>query len=390
MANALHCEDDAESLTVDIHLAEGPFKLYNVYSKPGCRILDVSQNALAYCLRCNENVEVLEARLINVLNKTVAQIIPKTRPWSRRQRTPDNLALLKGVVRGDKENAKIVRQKSSWNGVSPLTTEPPLQNCGNSSDKLTTAQPRGAHTTTLNQGQIDWSMSSLQEQATDWQSGVLENPSAHPPEGIFQMTTDPEKAPETPQVLTIAFNKGIPCSVIVAGDATLVKDPLEIFCVCNSVGAKHGVGRIDIVENRFVGLKSRGIYETPGLTILRAAHLDLEALCIDREVRKIKAYLSTRMSEMVYNGLWYSPEFEYTKDCISQSQKQVTGSVTVKVYKGNVYVLGRSAPVSLYNQELVSMDVQGDYEPGDAHGFIKINAVRLREYERVKQIAKSN
>ncbi|XP_063615016.1 argininosuccinate synthase-like [Penaeus indicus] len=96
------------------------------------------------------------------------------------------------------------------------------------------------------------------------------------------------------------------------------------------------------------------------------------------------------MSEMVYNGLWYSPEFEYTKHCISQSQKQVTGSVTVKVYKGNVYVLGRSAPVSLYNQELVSMDVQGDYEPGDAHGFIKINAVRLREHERVKQIAKSN
>lgn len=222
-----------------------------------------------------------------------------------------------------------------------------------------------------------------------YESGILENPATHPPEGIFQMTTDPEKAPDIPQVLTITFNKGLPSSVVIVGDATQVRDPLEIFCVCNSVGAKHGVGRTDIVENRFVGLKSRGIYETPGLTILRAAHLDLEALCLDREVRKIKAYLSTRMSEMVYNGLWYSPEFEFTRHCISQSQKQVTGSVTLKVYKGNVYVLGRSAPVSLYNQELVSMDVQGDYEPGDAHGFIKINAVRLREHERVKQIAKS-
>ncbi|CAL4112891.1 unnamed protein product [Meganyctiphanes norvegica] len=217
-----------------------------------------------------------------------------------------------------------------------------------------------------------------------YESGILENPATHPPCGIYEMTTDPEKAPDVPQMLTLTFQNGIPTAVSVAGDATKVVDCLEIFNAVNRVGAQHGVGRVDIVENRFIGLKSRGLYETPGLTILRAAHLDLEALCMDREVRKIKAHLSTKMAEQVYNGLWYSPEFEFTRKCIADCQKVVTGSVTLKVYKGNVYIQGRSAPVSLYNEELVSMDTQGDYEPSDAHGFIRINAVRLREYQRVK------
>ncbi|XP_042234144.1 argininosuccinate synthase-like isoform X2 [Homarus americanus] len=217
-----------------------------------------------------------------------------------------------------------------------------------------------------------------------YESGILENPATHPPEGIFQLTTDPEKAPDTPQILTITFCAGVPTRVSVAGDAKQVTDPLEILRTCNRIGGQHGVGRIDIVENRFIGLKCRGVYESPGLTVLRAAHLDLEALCLDREVRKIKAHLSHRMAEQVYNGLWYSPEFEFTDRCIADSQKMVTGSVTLKVYKGGVYVLGREAPVSLYNKELVSMDVQGDYQPPDARGFIRINAVRLREHHRVK------
>lgn len=221
-----------------------------------------------------------------------------------------------------------------------------------------------------------------------YESGILENPATHPPEGIFQMTTDPEKAPDTPELITVGFKSGIPISVSLAGDATQVTNPLEIFTTCNRIGSKHGVGRIDIVENRFIGLKSRGIYEAPGLTILHKAHQDLELLCLDREVRRIKSYLSTRMAEQVYNGFWYSPEFEFTQKCIKESQKLVTGSVTLKVYKGNVYVLGRNAPVSLYNEELVSMDVQGDYEPSDAKGFIRMNAVRLREYERVKEATK--
>ncbi|KAK7081927.1 Adenylosuccinate synthetase [Halocaridina rubra] len=218
-----------------------------------------------------------------------------------------------------------------------------------------------------------------------YESGILENPATHPPEGIFQMTTDPEKAPDTPEVLKVGFKAGVPISVSLTGDATHVTNPLEIFTTCNRVGSKHGVGRIDIVENRFIGLKSRGIYESPGLTILYKAHQDLELLCLDREVRKIKSYLSTRMSEQVYGGFWYSPEFEFTNKCIEESQKLVTGSVTLKIYKGNVYVLSRNAPVSLYNEELVSMDVQGDYDSSDATGFIRLNAVRLREHERVKE-----
>lgn len=223
-----------------------------------------------------------------------------------------------------------------------------------------------------------------------YESGILEDPAAHPPEGIYQMTTDPEKAPDTPEILTVTFQEGVPTSVSVAGDKTQVTGPLEILFTCNKIGARHGVGRLDIMENRTLGIKTRNLTEAPGLTMLHKAHEDLEALCMDREVRRIKSYLSTRMAEQVYSGFWYSPEFEYTRMCVEESQKTVTGAVTLKVYKGNVYVLGRDAPVSLYNKELVSMDVQGDFEPPDAHGFIRVTAIRLREHQRVKKALGEN
>lgn len=216
-----------------------------------------------------------------------------------------------------------------------------------------------------------------------YESGVLEDPAAAPPSSLYQMTTDPEQAPDAPQRLTLTFRRGLPESVTVDGEKTIT-DPMQLFLTCNRVGAAHGIGRIDLVENRYIGLKSRGVYETPGLTLLHAAHQDLEVLCLDREVRKIKTELSTRMAEQVYNGFWFSPEFEYTRRCVEASQETVTGSVSLKVYKGNVYIEGRNAPVSLYNQELVSMDVQGDYDPTDARGFIRLNALRLREHQRVK------
>ncbi|KAG0726614.1 Argininosuccinate synthase [Chionoecetes opilio] len=401
-----------------------------------------------------------------------------------------------------------------------------------------------------------------------YESGMLEDPANAPPLGIFQLTTNPEEAPNTPQRLTLTFRSGLPEGVTVDGEQTIT-DPLQLFLTCNRVGAAHGLGRIDIVENRFIGLKmahhspvahvhvdqkewtdwkelntlenlvkyclqvylqlyydikvhhrledgpkhiltqlrvmrsqpkkvqtavtfyvrtgawfahsecvllslmasqseddrrvcrdpdfeaegwrgvwgtpvsrrswssrtsyrsslshsehrksreagekrlrqqwwgsrpedgfirarahpreghallqSRGVYETPGLTLLQTAHQDLEVLCLDREVRKIKTDLSTRMAEQVYNGFWFSPEFEYTRQCVEASQRMVTGSVFLKVYKGNVYVEGRSSHMSLYNQELVSMDVQGDFDPTDARGFIRLNALRLREYQRVKE-----
>lgn len=218
-----------------------------------------------------------------------------------------------------------------------------------------------------------------------YESGVLEDPATHAPPGIYQMTVDPEQAPEQAEKIVILFKSGLPVSVKNMGDNTTKTDPLGIFSYMNELGGKHAIGRIDIVENRFIGMKSRGLYETPGGTILLAAHVDIELFTLDKEVRKIKRNLDITFSEQVYKGFWFSPECEFTRSCIQKSQDHVTGSVTVKLYKGGVYILGRESPLSLYNAELVSMDVQGDYEPTDAGGFIKINALRLQEYCRLRQ-----
>lgn len=218
-----------------------------------------------------------------------------------------------------------------------------------------------------------------------YESGVLEDPATHAPPGIYQMTVDPEQAPEQAEKIVISFKSGLPVSVKNLGDNTTKTDPLGIFSYMNELGGKHAIGRIDIVENRFIGMKSRGLYETPGGTILLAAHVDIELFTLDKEVRKIKRNLDITFSEQVYKGFWFSPECEFTRSCIQKSQDHVTGSVTVKLYKGGVFILGRESPLSLYNAELVSMDVQGDYEPTDAGGFIKINALRLQEYCRLRQ-----
>lgn len=218
-----------------------------------------------------------------------------------------------------------------------------------------------------------------------YESGILEDPMTPAPEDLYQMTVDPQKAPDSPTVLEIEFKKGVPVSVKNRVDNTVKTDPLELFLYCNQIGGENGVGRIDIVENRFIGMKSRGIYETPGGTMLLAAHMDLEVFTLDREVRKIKRDMDGRFADQVYRGFWYSPECEYTRSCIAASQTHVEGTVVLKVYKGSVNIVGRKSPYSLYNEELVSMNVQGDYEPTDAGGFIKVNALRLREYQRLRQ-----
>ncbi|NWI19218.1 ASSY synthase, partial [Crypturellus soui] len=169
---------------------------------------------------------------------------------------------------------------------------------------------------------------------------------------------------------------GVPVKVTNAKDGATHQEALELFVYLNEIAGKHGVGRIDIVENRFIGMKSRGIYETPAGTILYHAHLDIEAFTMDREVRKIKQGLALKFSELVYNGFWHSPECEFVRLCIGRSQEAVEGRVRLAVLKGQVYVLGRESPRSLYNEELVSMNVQGDYEPADATGFININSLR--------------
>ncbi|XP_067295864.1 argininosuccinate synthase [Pseudorasbora parva] len=220
-----------------------------------------------------------------------------------------------------------------------------------------------------------------------YESGVLENPKTHAPPDLYQMTKNPEDSPSEPDVLEIHFMKGVPVKVTHIKEGTSKDRPLEIFCYLNEIGGKHGVGRIDIVENRFIGMKSRGIYETPGGTILLHAHLDIETFTMDREVRKIKQNLGIKFSELIYNGFWFSPECEFIRHCVDKSQENVEGRVQLSVFKGQVYILGRESPKSLYNEELVSMDVQGDYDPCDASGFIKINAVRLREHNRLQGAA---
>ncbi|UYV68575.1 ASS1 [Cordylochernes scorpioides] len=220
---------------------------------------------------------------------------------------------------------------------------------------------------------------------TSYESGVLEDPAHAPPPELFQRTRHAHAAPDTPLEMEVDFSQGVPVRVSCQGRA--ITDPLEMVEFLNQAAGEHGVGRVDVVENRVVGMKSRGVYETPGVTILYHAHLDLECMVLDREVRRLKQYLATRFSEQVYGGLWFSPECEFTRKCLTESQRLVTGSVRLRLSKGNVEILGRSSPSSPYNQDLVSMDVQGDYTPEDAEGFIRITAVRLAEHMRVKAAA---
>nr|XP_056716486.1 argininosuccinate synthase [Euleptes europaea] len=217
-----------------------------------------------------------------------------------------------------------------------------------------------------------------------YEAGILENPKKQAPPGLYTKTSDPAAAPDTPDILEIEFKKGVPVKVTNVSEGTTRQSALELFLYLNENAGKHGVGRIDIVENRFIGMKSRGIYETPAGTILYHAHLDIEAFTMDREVRRVKQGLALKFGELVYNGFWYSPECAYIRHCIAQSQDLVDGKVRVSVFKGQVSILSRESHRSLYNEELVSMDVQGNYEPSDATGFININSLRLKEYHRLQ------
>ncbi|KAL4709781.1 hypothetical protein ACJJTC_001235 [Scirpophaga incertulas] len=218
-----------------------------------------------------------------------------------------------------------------------------------------------------------------------YESGVLEDPSAVPPLGIYKMTRDLKNTEDYPCVIDIHFKKGIPVQIQVPSGqekALVITDALTMVQTLNKIGGQHGVGRIDIVENRYLGLKSRGLYETPAGTILHMAHLDLEAYAVDREILRVKKYLQDKMADFVYNGYWFSPEADYVKKCLKDSQDAVNGSVTLQIFKGNVIILARKSEISLYNQELVSMDVAGGFSPEDSTGFININALRLKEHAR--------
>lgn len=218
-----------------------------------------------------------------------------------------------------------------------------------------------------------------------YESGILEDPNASPPTDMYKWTVDPKKAPDTEAILKIYFKDGTPVKVenITDKNKTVKEKPLELFQYLNKVGSENGVGRIDIVENRFVGIKSRGVYETPAGTILHAAHTDIEGIAMDREVLRLRNMLSPKFAELIYNGFWFSPEMEFLMAAIKKSQEAIDGTVTFKLYKGNIFILGRESPSSLYNKDLSSMDIEGGFNQQDSEGFIKINAIRLAAHHAI-------
>ena len=207
---------------------------------------------------------------------------------------------------------------------------------------------------------------------TSYEGGILEDPWAEPPENMFEMTVSPDKAPNEPTYIDIDFEKGMP--VRVDGEEL---SPVELLHKLNKIAGKNGVGRVDMVENRFVGIKSRGVYETPGGTILHAAHRAVESLTMDREVMHLRDMLTPKFSELIYYGFWYSPEMEMLKAAINESQKNVSGTARMKIYKGTVSVAGRRSPFSLYQKDLATFEEEKVYNQKDATGFIRINALRL-------------
>ncbi len=213
-----------------------------------------------------------------------------------------------------------------------------------------------------------------------YEGGILEDPWAEPPEDMFQMTVSPEKAPEIPEYLEIDFENGIP--VAINGEGL---SPARLLARVNEIAGRHGIGRIDMVENRFVGIKSRGVYETPGGTILHLAHRALEHLTMDREVMHLRDSLVPRLAELIYYGFWYSPEMETLRAFVEETQKGITGCVRLKLYKGSAWVVGRRAPRSLYLPELATFEADTLYNQKDAEGFIRLQGLRLKVQAMVRR-----
>jgi argininosuccinate synthase len=217
-----------------------------------------------------------------------------------------------------------------------------------------------------------------------FESGVLEDPwfdaSSKKMRGMYKLSVAPEDAPNEPEHVDLAFERG---NCVKVGRTTSVSSkrmsPLQVMQTLNRLGGKHGIGRVDIVENRFVGMKGRGVYETPGGTILHFAHRQMETLAMDREVMHLRDSLIPKYSELVYNGFWFSPEREALQALVTETQRNVTGVVRLKLYKGNIIIVGRKSPKSLYDPKIATMEGEKSaYDQGDATGFIRLNALRLK------------
>ena len=217
------------------------------------------------------------------------------------------------------------------------------------------------------------------------EAGILEDPSKRPDPSVFSLTEDISNTPDEETKLEIKFKDGIPISVTNLVDNSSYDNPLDIINYLNLVGRKNGIGRVDMVENRFIGIKSRGVYETPGATILFEAHRDLEGIAMDKEVMHIRDLLIPKFSELIYNGYWFSPEMDFLLTAIRKSQEAVDGVVRVALIKGNIIMIGRESPTSLYDQDLSSMDIEGGFDAKDSEGFININSIRLMAHKIVLQ-----
>jgi argininosuccinate synthase len=206
-----------------------------------------------------------------------------------------------------------------------------------------------------------------------YEGGILEDPWHEPDESMFTLTAAPENAPDKPEYVTVDFEDGIPVAV---DEEPL--SPAALLDRLNEMGGRHGVGRLDMVENRYIGMKSRGVYETPGGTILHLAHRAVESLTMDREVMHLRDSLTPRFSDLIYNGYWFSPEMSLLLKCVDETQKGVTGTARLKLYKGTCHVVGRKAPHSLYMHDFATFEEESVFDQADSTGFIKVNALRLR------------
>jgi argininosuccinate synthase len=213
-----------------------------------------------------------------------------------------------------------------------------------------------------------------------YEGGLLEDPWQAPPGDMFRMTVSPQDAPDTPEIIEITFKQGDPVAI---NDKSM--SPAQLLKELNRLGGRNGIGRVDIVENRFVGMKSRGVYETPGGTVLRAAHMAIESITMDREVMHLRDSLIPKYSELVYYGFWFSPEMKLLQDMVDRTQTNVSGVVRLELYKGNCRVLGRKSDESIYSEDYATFEDDSVYSQKDAEGFIRLNALRLRIQKMMKK-----
>lgn len=220
------------------------------------------------------------------------------------------------------------------------------------------------------------------------EAGILEDPMYSIQKNMLAKMVMPQDAPDSETRIVIHFRNGRPVKLINKDNGIVKEDSYELFVYLNEIAGKNGIGLVDIVENRFVGIKSRGVYESPAATVLHIAHRDIEGIAMDREVMRLRNMLSPKFSEIIYYGFWFSPEMDFLMAAIEKSQELIDGSVHLCLYKGNVIIEGRESPSSLYNKELSSMDIEGGFDQTDSRGFIKINAIRLMAHRAIIEASK--